>query len=148
MPHLCGFYPGICLTTEEKARKNLSQLWNRYLCMSVYGPKMLTCGLHVVCGHAVGSSWIVLWRKKQTIHKTNQRLGRVRAMPHLCGFYPGICLTTEEKAQKNFSQLWNRYLCMSVYGPKKLTCGLHVVCGHAVGSSWIVLWRTVWSFLS
>ena len=25
MPHLCEFYPGICLTTEEKARKNLSQ---------------------------------------------------------------------------------------------------------------------------
>ena len=25
MPRLCGFYPGICLTTEEKARKNLSQ---------------------------------------------------------------------------------------------------------------------------
>ena len=24
MPRLCGFYPGICLTTEEKARKNLS----------------------------------------------------------------------------------------------------------------------------
>jgi len=23
--HLFGFYPGICLTTEEKARKNLSQ---------------------------------------------------------------------------------------------------------------------------
>jgi hypothetical protein len=22
---LCGFYPGICLTTEEKARKTLSQ---------------------------------------------------------------------------------------------------------------------------
>ena len=25
MPRLCGFYPGICLTTEEKARKKLSQ---------------------------------------------------------------------------------------------------------------------------
>jgi len=25
MPRLCEFYPGICLTTEEKARKNLSQ---------------------------------------------------------------------------------------------------------------------------
>jgi len=25
MSHLCGVYPGICLTTEEKARKNLSQ---------------------------------------------------------------------------------------------------------------------------
>ena len=25
MPRLCEFYPGICLATEEKARKNLSQ---------------------------------------------------------------------------------------------------------------------------
>ena len=25
MPRLCELYPGICLTTEEKARKNLSQ---------------------------------------------------------------------------------------------------------------------------
>ena len=24
-PRLCELYPGICLTTEEKARKNLSQ---------------------------------------------------------------------------------------------------------------------------
>ena len=31
-------------------------------------------------------------------------LGRVRAVPHLCGFYPGICLTTEEKARKNLGQ--------------------------------------------
>jgi hypothetical protein len=25
VPRLCEFYPGICLTAEEKARKNLSQ---------------------------------------------------------------------------------------------------------------------------
>jgi len=25
VPRLCEFYPGICLTTEEKARKNLSR---------------------------------------------------------------------------------------------------------------------------
>jgi len=25
VPRLCGVYPGICLITEEKARKNLSQ---------------------------------------------------------------------------------------------------------------------------
>jgi multidrug resistance efflux pump len=25
VPRLCEFYPGICLTTEEKARNNLSQ---------------------------------------------------------------------------------------------------------------------------
>jgi len=28
----------------------------------------------------------------------------VRAVPRLCEFYPGICLTTEEKARKIFSQ--------------------------------------------
>ena len=30
--------------------------------------------------------------------------GRVRAVPRLCGFYPRICLTTEEKARKKLSQ--------------------------------------------
>jgi len=25
VPHLCEFYPGICLTNEEKARKTLSE---------------------------------------------------------------------------------------------------------------------------
>ena len=30
--------------------------------------------------------------------------GRVRAVLRLCGSYPGICLTTEEKAWKNLSQ--------------------------------------------
>jgi len=34
---------------------------------------------------------------------TTQTLGRVRAVPRLCGFYPGICLTTEEKARENLS---------------------------------------------
>jgi len=28
----------------------------------------------------------------------------VRAVPRLCWLYPGICLTTEEKARKNLSQ--------------------------------------------
>jgi len=31
-------------------------------------------------------------------------LGRVRAEPRRCELYPGICLTTEEKARKNLSQ--------------------------------------------
>ena len=33
-----------------------------------------------------------------------QKLGRVRALPCLCGFYPAICLTTEENGRKNLSQ--------------------------------------------
>jgi hypothetical protein len=37
---------------------------------------------------------------KQTIHRTTQKLGRMRFVPRLCGFYPGICLTTEEKIRK------------------------------------------------
>jgi len=35
---------------------------------------------------------------KETIH-TTQKLGKVWAMPYLCGFYLGICLTSEEKVQ-------------------------------------------------
>jgi len=34
-------------------------------------------------------------------HKT---FGRMRAVPRLCELYPGICLTTEEKARINLSQ--------------------------------------------
>jgi len=41
---------------------------------------------------------------KQTIHRTTPKLGRVRAVPRLCGFYPGIWPTTEEKARNNLSQ--------------------------------------------
>jgi hypothetical protein len=31
-------------------------------------------------------------------------MGRVRTVPSLCALYPGICLTTREKARKNLSQ--------------------------------------------
>ena len=41
---------------------------------------------------------------KQTIHRKTQQFGRVRAVPRLGELYPGICLTTEEKARKNLSQ--------------------------------------------
>ena len=41
-------------------------------------------------------------------HYTEQLKIWVLAVPHLCGFYPGICLTTEEKARKNFSQVSRR----------------------------------------
>ena len=34
----------------------------------------------------------------------NNQCGKVRAVPRLCEFYPGICLTTEKKSRKNPSQ--------------------------------------------
>ena len=49
----------------------------------------------------------------QRIHRTTEnkqyieqhkKFGRVRAVPRLCGFYPDICLTTEEEARKTLSQ--------------------------------------------
>ena len=58
-----------------------------------------------------GSSTVHIYT--QTIHRTTQNkqyteqqkdLGRVRAVPRVCELYPGICLTTEEKARKNLSQ--------------------------------------------
>jgi hypothetical protein len=49
---------------------------------------------------------------KKYIEQQN-KLGRVQAVPRLCGHHPGICLTTEEKARKNLSQF-----CLSV------TCSL------------------------
>ena len=48
-----------------------------------------------------GSSTVHIYT--QTIHTTTQRknyFGRVWTVPRLCEFYPGICLTTDEKARK------------------------------------------------
>ena len=40
----------------------------------------------------------------QTIHRTTQLICEVRAVPRLCELYPGICLTTEEKARRKLNQ--------------------------------------------
>ena len=37
----------------------------------------------------------------------------MRAVPRLCEVYPGICLTTEEKARKNLSQGKEQNMCKS-----------------------------------
>jgi len=41
--------------------------------------------------------------RTQKIHRTTQKLGRLRAVPRFCGFYPGICLTAEKKAWKTLN---------------------------------------------
>jgi hypothetical protein len=45
-----------------------------------------------------GSSTVHIYTQNTT------KFGRVRAVPRLCELYPGICLITEEKAQKTLSQ--------------------------------------------
>ena len=59
----------------------------------------------------VNCSWVdIRWQQYSTHLHTNStqnntiNLGTVRAVPRLCELYPGICLTTEEKAWKNLIQ--------------------------------------------
>jgi hypothetical protein len=41
---------------------------------------------------------------ERNIHNNKKKKNwEVRAVPRLCELYPGICLTTEEKARKNLS---------------------------------------------
>jgi hypothetical protein len=58
-----------------------------------------------------GSSTVHIYT--QTLHRTtqnkqyieqNKNFGRMWALPRLGDLYPGICFTTEEKAQKTLSQ--------------------------------------------
>jgi hypothetical protein len=42
VPRLCEFYPGICLTTEEKARKNLTNGTKNNL-LEVFPRKRIGC---------------------------------------------------------------------------------------------------------
>ena len=58
-----------------------------------------------------GSSTVHIYT--QIVHRTTQnkqymeqhkKFGRVRAVPRFGELYPGICLTTEEKARKTLSQ--------------------------------------------
>ena len=46
---------------------------------------------------------------KQTIHRKTQKLGRVRAVPHLCGYYPGICLTTASSVGSEVRLRWMQH---------------------------------------
>jgi hypothetical protein len=53
-------------------------------------------------------NWVAVvqytFTQKQYIEKHNLLIGRVSTVPRLREVYPGICLTTEEKARKNLSQ--------------------------------------------
>jgi hypothetical protein len=44
------------------------------------------------------------WTQNSTQNNSVHSLGRVGAVPRLCVVYPGICITTEEKARKNLSE--------------------------------------------
>jgi hypothetical protein len=43
------------------------------------------------------------YRERNIHNKKKKKIWEVRAVPRLCELYPGICLTTEEKALENLS---------------------------------------------
>ena len=51
---------------------------------------------------------------KQTLHRTTQQFGTLLAVPHLCGFYPGMCLTSGKKTRRNLSQGSRRVLAGTI----------------------------------
>jgi hypothetical protein len=60
----------------------------------------------------------------QTYIEQHKNFGRWRVVPRLCGLYPGICLTTEEKARKNLSQ-GSRRVPAGTMKVHKRTIGIH-----------------------
>ena len=70
-----------------------------HICIYIYIYIYLLIAIGLTPG---GNSTVCIYT--QTVHRTTINLGRVQAMPHLGELYPGICLTTEEKPQKNLSQ--------------------------------------------
>jgi len=74
---------------------------------------MIWYGIFVNCNWVVNGGRSTVHIYTQTIHRTIQNkqyieqhkdFGSVRAVPRLGELYPGICLTTEEKARKNLRQ--------------------------------------------
>jgi len=50
------------------------------------------------------NAWGYFYQYVSGLFRQHINFGRVWVVPLLCELYPGICLTTEEKARKNLSQ--------------------------------------------
>jgi hypothetical protein len=65
-----------------------------------------SCTVHIYTQriHRTTQNKQYIEQHKNKQYKEQHNNGRVRAVPRLCELYPGICLTTEEKARKTLSQ--------------------------------------------
>ena len=70
MPRLCEFYPGICFTTEEKARRNLSEVSRKVLVYISRVEQEITRVQTATGLTSGGNSTVHIYT--QTIHRTTQ----------------------------------------------------------------------------
>jgi hypothetical protein len=75
MPCLCEFYPGICLTTEEKAQKNLSQ-GKKNLSQGKKNPSQGTKTLSQSTVYILPKHPHIIFKciHKRTVHRAQQHL--------------------------------------------------------------------------
>ena len=73
-----------------------------YLLTAIWKPSSGSSTVHIYTHTHTHTIYRSIQNKQYIEQQKN--FGRVWAVPRLCGFYPGICLTTEEKAGKNLSQ--------------------------------------------
>jgi hypothetical protein len=111
---------------------HISIHWLPYLLQIAYSAKKAHClqkiwrrtdfidYLFIVCLFIINCNWVdTRWQQYSTHLHTNstqntengtyitikrkRKMWEVRAVPRLCELYPGVCLTTDEKARKNLS---------------------------------------------
>jgi hypothetical protein len=78
-----------------------------YLLTAIGLPPGGSCTVHIYTQtiHRTTQNKQYIEQHKNKQYKEQHKYGRVRAVPRLCELYPGICLTTEEKARKNLSNV-------------------------------------------
>ena len=92
-------------------RKKWSRVWLKFRKFLLDFMIWYICQLQLGC-HTVAVVQYTFTHKQYI--EQHIKFGRVWAMPRLCELYPGICLTTDEKTQKNLSESWSN-CCVQTY---------------------------------
>jgi hypothetical protein len=74
-----------------------------------------SCTIHIYTQTIHRTTWNKQYIEQHNFWEQHKNFGRVQAVPRLGELYPGICLTTEEKARKNLSQGGRTYYIILYY---------------------------------
>jgi hypothetical protein len=85
---------------QKKRKSRFAYKWYDIFICNWVATRWQLFSTHIHTNNTGNVTKQTIHRTTQKIHRAIQQLGRVRVVPRLCGFYPGICLTTEEKNGK------------------------------------------------